>query len=293
MRYAALSWSEHDAAADARRGLQAPGLDGPPLAALARPRRLPRPSVAPIPAAQRADAEGAHLRADRRARRGRHDLAAGDARGRAQLGLPLHLDPRLDVHALGALQPRLRLGGKRLLLLHRRRRRRRGGKPPDHVRHRRGSRAARVDARPSERLRGRPAGPHRQRRVQAAPARRLGRAARLVLPAHEDARPAARADLADPRPAGRAGASRTGASPTRASGRSAASRSTSPRRRSCAGSRRTAARGWPRSEAISSSRPAGRPRPTRSRPTSAPTASTSAASSASTTARRRSTRRCC
>ena len=54
---------------------------------------------------------------------------------RAQLGLPLQLDPRLDVHAVGALHARLRLGGERLLLLHRRRRRGRAG-PAGHVRRR-------------------------------------------------------------------------------------------------------------------------------------------------------------
>ena len=62
---------------------------------------------------------------------------------RAQLGLPLHLDPRRHVHALGPLHARLRLGGQRLLLLHRRRRRGRGGPAPDHVRDRRRGRAAR------------------------------------------------------------------------------------------------------------------------------------------------------
>ena len=54
--------------------------------------------------------------------RGGDDLAARDARRRAQLGLPLLLDPRLDVHALGPLHARLRRGGQRLLLLHPRRR---------------------------------------------------------------------------------------------------------------------------------------------------------------------------
>ena len=81
----------------------------------------------------------------------------GDARRRAQLGLPLHLDPRLHLHALGPLHARLRLGGQRLLLLRRRRGRARaselqimygiGGErelPED-------------DARPPVRLRGRPA----------------------------------------------------------------------------------------------------------------------------------------
>ena len=40
-------------------------------------------------AAQRPDAQGSHLRADRSAARGRDDLAAGDTVRRAQLGLPL------------------------------------------------------------------------------------------------------------------------------------------------------------------------------------------------------------
>ena len=76
-----------------------------------------------VPRAQRADAQGPDVRADRRDRRRGDDLAAGDARRRAQLGLPLHVDPRLDVRAVGPLHARLRLGGERLLLLHRRRRR--------------------------------------------------------------------------------------------------------------------------------------------------------------------------
>ena len=124
-------------AADGRRGVRPAGLDRPSLAALARPRRLPRPPVAVGPAAQRADAQGAHLRADRRDHRRRHDVAAGDARRRAQLGLPLHLDPRRDVRALGPVHARLRLGGQRLLLLRRRRRRGRRGPAADHVRDRR------------------------------------------------------------------------------------------------------------------------------------------------------------
>ena len=44
-------------------------------------------------------------------------------RRRAELRLPLHLDPRLDVRAVGDVLAGLRLGGRRLLLLHRRRRR--------------------------------------------------------------------------------------------------------------------------------------------------------------------------
>ena len=52
--------------------------------------------------------------------------------------------------------------------------------------------------------------------------------------------------MADPEAAGRGRAGERGASPTAGSGRSAASRSTSPPRSSCAGSRPTAAPGWPR-----------------------------------------------
>ena len=49
-------------------------------------------------------------RDDRRA----DHIAAGDARRRAQLGLPLLLDARRDVHALGPACARPRLGGQRL-----------------------------------------------------------------------------------------------------------------------------------------------------------------------------------
>ena len=155
------------------------------------------------PAALGAHAQGTHLRPDRRDRGGRDDVAARDARRRAQLGLPLLVDPRLDVRALGPLHARLRLGGERLLLLRRRRRGGRAGDAADHVRRRRPRRAARADARPSHRLREREPRARRQRGALAGPARRLGRGARLRLPAHEIARPPARARLADPRRAGR------------------------------------------------------------------------------------------
>ena len=69
------------------------GSSGRPLHAH---RRLPRgdPPVA-------APAQGAHVRADRRDRRGPDDLAAGGARRRPQLGLPVLLAPRRDAHAAG------------------------------------------------------------------------------------------------------------------------------------------------------------------------------------------------
>ena len=128
---------------------------------------------------------------------------ARDARRPAQLGLPLLLDPRLDVHALGPVHPGLRRGGQRLLLLHPRRGRQRPGSAADHVRDRRRDRAARADARPPQRLRARAPRADRQRRLRPAPARRVGRAAGLDLPAHEVARRAGRVDLGHPLQAGR------------------------------------------------------------------------------------------
>ncbi len=72
------------------------------LARVDQPRPLPRPPLADPPAAVRAHAQGPDLRADRSDDRRGDDIAARDARRRAQLGLPLQLAARLDVHALGA-----------------------------------------------------------------------------------------------------------------------------------------------------------------------------------------------
>ena len=47
-----------------------------------------------------------------RHRRGADDVAARDAGRRAQLGLPLHVAARLDLHAAGAALPQPRLGGR-------------------------------------------------------------------------------------------------------------------------------------------------------------------------------------
>ena len=203
------------------------------------------------------------------------------------------LDPRLHLRPVGHVHAGLRLGGQRLLLLHRRRGGGGGGPAPDHVRDRRRVRARRGDARPPQRLRGRPAGAGRQRRLQPGAARRLGRGARLGLPAHQVARPPARADLADPGQAGR--------------GRARALARARPRH--LGGARRAQALHLVEDDVLGgagSRRPAGRdprgrrrrPRSgrrsrTRSRRTSARTRSTSAASSASTTTPTSSTRRCC
>ena len=154
-RFVALSWGSKEPPLTYADAYRPAGLDRAPLAALAGPRALPRPSVADLPAAQRPHPEGPDLRPHRRDRRGRHDVAAGDPGRRAQLRLPVHLDPGRDVRALGAVLDRLRLGGAGLLLLHRRRRR--AGRPPaDHVRHRRRAGADRVRARPPGRVRRTP-----------------------------------------------------------------------------------------------------------------------------------------
>ena len=69
-------------------------------------------------------------------------------------------------------------------------------RPADHVRDRRREGAARGDARPPDRLRGRAAGAPRQRRLRPAPERRLRRGARLDLPASEGVRPQLAAPVA-------------------------------------------------------------------------------------------------
>ena len=55
--------------------------------------------------------KGLTLRSDRRVGGGGYHLAARDAGRRAELGLPLLLDPRRDLRPVGPVQPRLRLGG--------------------------------------------------------------------------------------------------------------------------------------------------------------------------------------
>ena len=174
--------------------------------------------------------QGPHLHADRRDGRRAHDVAARDARRRAELGLPLHLDARLDVHPAGAALAQPRLGGRRVHAVRRRPRSQRRRRAADHVRHRRPSRPDRVDARPSERVRRRPPGARRQRRLRPAPERRLRRRARLDPPAHA-AQPAPPAPaVADRGGAGRVRHRRVGRARTRASGRRGASPSTTCRR---------------------------------------------------------------
>ena len=116
------------------------------LAPLARAVALPRALARDGPPL-RADAQAADLRADRRARGGADDVAPGAARRRAQLGLPLHVDPRRRLLPLRAAAARLHRGGRRLHELadrpHARVEGRAVGPAADHVRDRRALRAAR------------------------------------------------------------------------------------------------------------------------------------------------------
>ena len=154
------------------------------LAQLAGPRPDPRPRPAAPPRAVGPDHQGPHLHADRSDRGGADDLAARDPRGRAQLGLPLHLDARHHVHAAGAALPEPRLGGRRVHAVRRRPRAQPGRRPADHVRHRRTSRPHRVHPRRAVGLRGCPPGPTRERRLRPAPERRVRRRPRLPPAAH-------------------------------------------------------------------------------------------------------------
>ena len=229
--YCALSWAEELAAPqNVDEANAAPRRDRGASGAAGSPRAPARPSLARADPALGAGDQGAHLHAHRRDGGGAHDLAAGDAGRRAQLGLPLHVAARLDVHAAGAALPQPRLGGRGVHAVHRRSRAQRGRGAADHVRDRRPPRPDRVHARRALRLRGREPGADRQRRLRPAPERRLRRRAGLDPAAHPAQRTAAPAAVADRGGAGRSARPPCGASPTRASGRRAASPSTtSPR----------------------------------------------------------------
>jgi GH15 family glucan-1,4-alpha-glucosidase len=115
---------------------------------------------------------------------GAHHVAARDPGRRAQLGLPLHVDPRLDVHAAGAALARPRLGGRRVHAVRRRPRARRGRLAADHVRDRRAARPHRDHTRRPLGLRRGASGASRQRRLRPAPERRLRSGAGLDPAAH-------------------------------------------------------------------------------------------------------------
>ena len=164
------------------RGLRA---DRRVLATLARAVELLRPlagDAAPLGAHAQADDVPAHGRD----RGGADHEPAGAHRRRAQLGLPLHVDPRRRLLALRAAPARLHRGGRRLHGLAPRAlpraARGRHRAAADHVRDRRARRADRGDPRAPRGLPRLGSGADRQRRRRAAAARHLRRARRLGLP---------------------------------------------------------------------------------------------------------------
>ena len=115
-------------------------------------------------------AEGAHVRADRRDRRGADDVAAGVDRRRPQLGLPLLLAPRRDADAARVHPRRLRRGGRGVARLAPARDRGLAGGPADHVRRRRrerGSPSSSCRGSPATRVRG-PCGSATARRISSS-----------------------------------------------------------------------------------------------------------------------------
>ena len=149
-------------------------------------------------------------------------------RRRAQLGLPLLVDPRLEPDARGALHRRVPRRGRGLRLVHDELGRRPGrrGLAADHVRDRRRARPLRARARPPARLARLAAGARRQRRLGPDAARRLRRAAQRAAPLPRAPRRAAPGDPARSSPTSPTPPRAAGARPTRASGRCAASRAT-------------------------------------------------------------------
>ena len=153
--------------------------------------------------------------------------------------------------------------------------------------------ADREDARPPRRLRRGEAGADRQRRLRPAPERRLGRAARLDLPARKSAQRARHAGRprADPLPGG---SGDRGLAPARPGDLGVARRAPALRLLEADDLGRGRPRRPPRPQhrLRGAGRASGRRRPTRSRPRSSSAASATA-SSASTTRPTPSTPRCC
>ena len=140
-----------------RRSQRADRGDDSLLAGVARPGAASRPPLARADPALGPGDQGPHLHADGRDRGGADHVPARDPWRRAQLGLPLHLDARLDLHPAGAALPQPRLGGRRVHAVRRRSGGQRGRRAADHVRDRRPPRPHRDDARRPLRLCGRAA----------------------------------------------------------------------------------------------------------------------------------------
>ena len=115
-RFSRSAWREELGGPRHAAGRRQPGRQHDPalLAPLARGRDVPRPPLALHLQRSALALKGLTYEPTGRDGRRADDLAAGDAGRRAQLGLPLHLDPRRDLHALGAPRARLRPGGARV-----------------------------------------------------------------------------------------------------------------------------------------------------------------------------------
>ena len=183
--FCALSWADGLAApVDVDEANARIDATDPVLARVARTGADARPSLARPDPAVGPGHQGPHVHADRRHRGGPHDLAARDARRRAELGLPLHLDARQHLHVAGAALPEPGLGGRRVHAVRRRPRADRVGGPADHVRHRRPARPDGVHPRRPVGLRGCSTGADRERGVRPAPERRVRRGPGLHPAAH-------------------------------------------------------------------------------------------------------------
>ena len=185
--YCALSWSDKHEMPGRRDDGAWPRIDATVgfWRQLAGQRPHPRPRVPGGDPALGAGHQGPDLHADR-GDRGRADhVAAGDAGRGTQLGLPLHLDAGLDVHPAGAALARRWTGRPTSSC---------SSSPTSNptedgslqIMYGIDGRRDLTESSPrrSVRLRGRPAGPGRQRRVQPAAERRLRRRARLDPAAH-------------------------------------------------------------------------------------------------------------
>ena len=213
--YVALAWGEGLSTPDRRRRRAATDRrDGPFLARLARPGApVPRPPLARGDPALGADDQGTDVHAHRGDGGGADDLASRDARRRAQLGLPVHVDAGLHLHAAGAAPARAGRGGRGVHAVRRRPRAQQRRRSADHVRDRRSPRPDRDLPRGPLGLFRRAPGADRQRRLRPAPERRVRRGARLDPQAH-DAQPApAAAAVADR--AGAGGVRHQGVAPAR------------------------------------------------------------------------------
>ena len=261
-------WSAR-AGADSRRGSARTGCGGPASTGGSGSHgAVPRPPVAVYLQRSALALKGLSYAPDRcAARRGDH-VAAGDPGRRTELGLPLHLDPRLDLRPVGPVHPRLRPRGQRLLLLHPRRL---PGQPNDlqimyGVGGERHSTEGTLDhltgyddARPVRIGNG--AYNQQQHDVWGA----LLDSIYLHTRSREQH---ARGAVADRHRAGRAGRRALASAGPRHLGGARRAAALHRRRRSCAGSRWTAGCGWPGCTTRTRSPTSGRRSPTRSTPTS-------------------------